>query len=208
MWLRSTGLVAIAIASACTFDRSGPGLEDGDGGTEIDAARPFDSAPGTADAALLDGGEADAGVTPTTCEEACDGIGTCEGETCAIDCNGDDCDNQVECPAGIECRVRCPDNDSCAGGVDCTQATGCRVECGGNGSCGNEILCGAGPCDVTCSGPNSCANGTTCDQACSCRVECTGGSSCDGEAVCPLEPEETCVDGRGCTRNPDGCDVC
>lgn len=196
--------LACAIAASCGFDRSGPGGSSGkDGAPAIDAAVLSGDA-GSGDAAA---GDPDAGDDPpTTCAEACAGIGTCEGETCAINCDGDDCDDQVDCPAGVPCRVRCSAQGACAAGVNCGAATSCTVECSANMTCAGLIECGIDrPCTVTCSGQNACVGGTLCASACACSVECTGPSSCDTDATCP----DGCDDGKGCSStDPPTCDTC
>jgi len=192
------------LAAACGFDSSS------NGGSAIDAA------PGSSDAAVTAGSDGapaddaasdpDAGESAIDCATACAGIGTCEGDTCAIDCNGDEaCDQRVDCPAGVPCRVRCSTDGACAGGVRCGDATNCTVECSANDTCGGLIECSDGtPCRVTCSGQNTCVDGVTCDLSCACSVDCSGPSSCDTQASCP----DGCDSGKGCTPSGAGCDTC
>ncbi len=200
IWLALGGGLVLA---SCSFDSSSPGsgrLDSGPGA--IDAASPMLDGGGSSDATA---GDPDAGESTVDCATACDGIGTCEGEVCAITCGGDDCDTRVDCPAGVPCRVRCTAEGACAGGVRCGRATSCTVECSAKDTCGGAIECGIDlPCTVTCSAQNACAAGVSCSSACSCSVECTGPSSCDTGATCP----DGCDDGKGCTVEGDSCDTC
>ena len=199
IWLALGGVVA----ASCNFDSSGNGGDGRDSSPDtIDAAVV---GPG-GDAAQLDAaGEPDADVSPVDCATACDGIGTCEGETCTITCSDDSCNQRVDCPAGVPCRVRCSEANACGGGVHCGGATTCTVECSANNSCSGAIQCGDDlPCTVTCSGQNTCVSGVECSASCACAVECSGPSSCDTDATCP----DGCDAGKGCTTERDGCNTC
>lgn len=198
IWLLVGGLVV----ASCSFDSSSPGRGGRDSGPgAIDAAVDPIRDAGPRDAAA----EPDAGVSEVDCATACEGIGTCEGEVCAITCGDDDCDARVDCPAGVECRVRCTEEGACAGGVRCGRATSCTVECSAKDTCGGVIECGKDrPCTVTCSAQNACTAGVSCGDSCACSVECTGPSSCDTGATCP----DGCDDGKGCTVLGDSCDTC
>jgi hypothetical protein len=200
IWLALGGVVA----ASCNFDSSSTGNGGGDG---------RDSGPDTIDATVAsdDGsmpdaaGGPDADVSPLDCATACDGIGTCEGEVCTITCGDDSCDDRVDCPAGVPCRVRCSEPGACGGGIRCGGATSCTVECSANDSCAGAIECGDDlPCTVTCSAQNTCVSGVQCSASCACSVACDGPSSCDTDATCP----EGCDAGKGCTATRDGCHTC
>jgi hypothetical protein len=197
------GWLALAwMAAACGFDSSGPG-----GGGDDDASPgPIDAAPIGDGAVTPDGAtsDPDAGEPPVTCAEACAGIGSCQGQTCIIDCTLDDsCDEAVTCPDDIDCEVRCHGDRSCSGGVDCGAASACVIECDGTDSCDQQNQCGKSQCSVICSGQNSCVGGTRCSMSCACDVSCGGSSSCDTQATCPTG----CDDGKGCTSG-GLCDTC
>ena len=90
IWLALGGV----IAASCNFDSSSPGSGRQDSGSgAIDAAVPILDGGGSFDATA---GDPDAGESEVDCATACAGIGTCEGEVCAITCGGDDCDTRVD----------------------------------------------------------------------------------------------------------------
>lgn len=158
---------------------------------------------GMKDAALGDASR-DAPIdAPTVCPSQCTSCNLSKRE-CVIDCSANTmaCMNQVKCPTGYSCIIKCNTPSSCRMGIDCLTSTGCAVECSGSFSCRN-VACGAGPCEVTCSGNNSCS-GISCGQSCACDVKCTQNASCFN-VICgkPL-----CDTGAGCSSEPATCDTC
>ena len=126
---------------------------------------------------------------------------------CLVDCQADSdpmtCVNQIVCPPGFSCLVKCNTPSSCRMGVNCQGTTDCAVECTGSFSCRN-VACGAGPCAVTCSGNNSCS-GISCGQSCACDVKCAAGVASCFNVVCT---KQVCDTGLGCSSEPQTCNTC
>ena len=143
---------------------------------------------------------------PLVCPPQCTSCNL-EKKECTVDCQNDPdpatCANQIKCPPGFSCVVKCNTANSCRMGVDCISGTSCKIECTGFGSC-RTLACGPGPCDVTCAGNQSCGN-VTCNQSCACDVKCATGAYCFN-TTCSLPPQ--CDVGVGCSSQPAGCDTC
>jgi hypothetical protein len=157
------------------------------------------------DAAVGDAQRGDASIDASqACPEQCTSC-KLDKKECVIDCNQNQmgCANQqVKCPAGFDCTVKCNTPSSCRNGIDCLTAGSCTVECTGSFSCRN-VACGPGPCLVTCAGNNSCS-GISCGQSCACDVKCAQNANCFN-VICgkPL-----CDTGLGCSSEPVTCDTC
>lgn len=137
------------------------------------------------------------------CPDACT---SCDVSTkqCTIDCNvdGSNCNDQVVCPAGWDCDVKCDTDNSCRAGVACAGTTGCKVECTGRGSC-EDVQCGTSRCEVDCIGSQTCRSAIECNQSCGCDVKCTGNQSCpQGEVDCT---SVACRSGNGCSSSSVVC---
>ena len=173
-WLGLVGLL-----SACGFQVPGAPAGDaaGSDAPAIDAPQTIDApngdpidAPMTVDAPMVD---AFVGLCdPAACGAA---GGTCATSLCVIDQNSS---AQVQCPAGMPCRVICDSSNSCKDGVvDCGNATACEVLCTGATSCQKGVDCGnAGSCNVLCTGDDAC-QGDTDAVLCrtgSCEITCNG----------------------------------
>ncbi len=167
----------------------------------------FCIAPGAIDAPKggNDGPHPDGSGSGGQCPSGCASCNLTQ-KTCTIDCaqtSTVNCQNQVACPAGFHCDIKCDTDNSCRSGVTCVGGASCTVECSGNSSC-RGIECGTGPCDVTCSGPSSCRD-VSCGNSCACDVLCTGSQSCTTGIACP---SLQCTSGLGCTSVPAGCHSC
>ncbi len=158
-----------------------------------------DAAPSSPDAG------ADGPSTPdaplTACQASCPG--SCEGDTCVIDCTSDGSCENLSCPSGLPCRVSCGKN-ACKR-LDCSLASSCDITCNGKNSC-EEVTCGSGRCEVACNGDKACKRGVECQSACACEVTCGGDDACRDRADCPL-PICGWFDG-GCRANDAVCDRC
>jgi hypothetical protein len=133
---------------------------------QLDAGLPIDGAPRPgADAAI---------ACPSQCS-SCD----LDQHSCLIDCTADPdtCRDQVICPPGWDCNVRCSTANSCQKGVSCDGTTACTIACSGRQSC-RDVACDGGKtsCDITCTGAGSC-DGVRCGGG-SCNVGCTTADSC------------------------------
>lgn len=174
----------------------GDGRVCSDGLCIVPGGNMKDAAPGDA---RTDASIDAAAVCPPQCT-SCD-VGKKE---CVIDCNQNPmgCTNQMTCPTGYSCLIKCNTPSSCRNGIDCLTAAACAVECTGSFSCRN-VACGPGPCSVTCAGNNSCS-GISCGQSCACDVKCGQNASCFN-VICgkPL-----CDTGFGCSSEPPTCDTC
>jgi hypothetical protein len=155
------------------------------------------------DAAAGDAPRGDAAVDAAVCPAQCTSCNL-EKKECVIDCqaNPAGCMNQMTCPTGFSCIIKCSTPSSCRNGIDCRNGTGCAVECSNNFACRN-IACGPGPCEVTCSGSQSCS-GISCGMSCACDVKCDIGASCFN-VLCG---KQVCDTGLGCSSAPTGCDTC
>jgi hypothetical protein len=152
------------------------------------------------DAATASGSDA----PQTLCSQGCSN-GSCVDGVCVIDCSAPNaCQNDINCPANLPCRVVCGDN-ACAKPIKCGSSTSCEVQCIGDHACGDEIQCNSQRCDVDCSGPSSCERRTRCLGSCACDVSCSGGGSCPEPSECPAS---ACKLGNGCTSLAAGCDDC
>jgi hypothetical protein len=132
-----------------------------------DSGAGSDGAPSTSDG----------GACPASCTR-------CEGELCVIEClTTNSCFDEVTCPAGMPCQVRCEGKNACSGGVECDSLA----------------------CEVACTGRDSCAGGIDCDDACSCQTYCSGQRACADPPECPYDG---CVEDIDCVASGDGCDLC
>jgi hypothetical protein len=152
-----------------------------------DAPRPGDASP---DAAL---------VCPPQCTSC-----NLDKKECIIDCsqNPQGCTNQMKCPTGFSCNIKCNTTNSCRNGIDCLTSNGCAIECSGFSSCRN-VACGPGPCLLNCTASQSCG-GISCGQSCACDVKCGVTASCFN--VTCTKP--ACDTGAGCSSEPNTCDTC
>jgi hypothetical protein len=109
--------------------------------------------------------------------------GRCQEGTCHFDCDaqGSCSDEQVICPPGVPCEVRCGDG-ACYQNVICAVGSECNVRCEGEGSCERQVIC-EGECQVTCSGRDSCRSGIG-GAVALLELECSGVRSCAGTVSC------------------------
>lgn len=111
--------------------------------------------PACADALVPPGGP----VCPPECTGGCD----MNTGTCAIDCDGNVCnDKTVTCPDNWACTVSCVGTVSCAGAtIQCPAQYACDVTCDGTAACEPATFnCGDGPCHVFCTGTVPCSGST------------------------------------------------
>jgi len=160
------------------------------GTQEIDAATP---------------GDGHAGDSGNGCPSQCSSCNV-QTKSCVIDCAaGANC-NDIACPAGWSCDVKCNVEGACRAGISCTGSTGCTIECTAKNTCAG-IVCGTGPCDVECSGVQSCRQ-VTCGPSCACDVRCTGSQSCTQGIACTSVACRTSATAPGCTSEPLACHSC
>ena len=140
---------------------------------------------------------------PQVCPSMCTSCNF-EKKECTMDCNQNAnlCANQMTCPTGWTCNIKCNTPSSCRMGINCMTATACNVECSGSFSCRN-VVCGPGACDVKCTGSNACS-GISCGQSCACDVACGVGASCFN-VICT---KPVCDTGLGCSSTPPTCNTC
>lgn len=155
-----------------------------DGEDEPDAGGS--AGAGGAGGAGAGGGGATAEPPPNdfSCGNAClRGGGRCFEGTCHFDCEEPgSCDGeQVICPPGRPCEVRCGD-DACVNNVICRPGAQCNILCEGEGSCAAQVIC-EGECDVRCSGPGSCRSGIG-GAVELLQLECSGARSCAATVSC------------------------
>ena len=117
---------------------------------------------------------------------------------CAIDCSAQGaCPNQVTCPIGQPCQVKCGAS-GCAKGVDCTGATTCDITCG-QSACAGPITCAGAQCTLTCSGGNSC-KGAISSVAANSQISCSADNACAGSLTCSGDRcSITCSGGSSCS---------
>ncbi|HEY5938375.1 MAG TPA: hypothetical protein VIU61_27170 [Kofleriaceae bacterium] len=167
----------------------------------------FCAAPGVAGSCATfagpDGGQRDAGpdAASSACKARCPG--TCDGDTCVIDCTATDSCQDVTCPSGMPCRVAC--GDGACRRVRCERASSCEIDCTGQNSCAERVTCGSGSCQVACTGKHACRKGVDCRTACACNAACTGEMSCRDASACPASQ---CEDDHGCTTDGASCNTC
>ena len=131
--MRRSHLTALLIASIASLGCGRVGYEAHRDAGPVDAApAPVDSA---ADAALEDGGDADAarcvagGSCDFTCREASCDYECPPGATCAVDCSAGTC--SIECAAGSICEITCGRGGSCS----CGRGPACTNVCTATGDC-------------------------------------------------------------------------
>lgn len=125
-------------------------------------------------------------------------------KSCVIDCsmaNGA-CNEEITCPAGFKCDIRCNSEGACRKGINCLQAASCQIACASRQSC-EDVVCGPGACSLTCNGVNSCRD-VSCGNSCACDVTCTGSQSCLGVQCSSL----ACRSGLGCSSASSFCHSC
>jgi len=125
--------------------------------------------------------------------------GRCQEGTCIFDCTepGSCSEEQVLCPTGRPCEVRCGDR-ACARGVVCDPLGQCDVRCEGAGSCAEQVIC-EGRCEIGCSGPYSCASGIG-GPVVSLELECSGVGSCSSVSCEGQDCQIECTGAGSCSR--------
>ena len=83
---------------------------------------------------IVDAGKVDAPKTPdgggNSCPAQCTSCNTTT-KSCIIDCamaNGA-CNQQITCPAGFKCDIRCNNDNACRQGINCLQGASCTNAC-------------------------------------------------------------------------------
>lgn len=163
-------------------------IPGGGSGGGVDAAHPID-------ARRPDG-------PSNTCPPGCTSCDTGQ-KTCTIDCTQTNCQDQVTCPAGYACDIRCDTDGACRNGIDCQLADSCKISCSSANTC-RDVQCGLGACAVSCTGQGSCRT-VDCNASCACDVSCFGPQSCSDSVTCT---SNLCRQGLGCTSQPALCHSC
>lgn len=185
------GISSLAIA-ACGFTgvATGPPESGADGGKDASATPRDGGDEGTTveiEGSIDAPGDApgDVGADGFVCPTAiCNG--GCAGGVCLIN----NPSNNVTCPPGMPCRVRCIGTEVCVDQIDCGSSTTCEVECTGTQACnGLRLECSsATTCALTCGNPSGCnsidlrPNGGT-----ALCVACVSGSACNS-VQCNVSP--------------------
>lgn len=204
VWLTLATIVVAAAAGSCSINHRSDRLECPEG-TECPPDRECVEGVCIPITAPPDGAPPDTGeptVDAYTCPPQCT---TCIGQVCIIDCSaaGANCTDQVRCPKGFSCDIRCNTDSACRSGIHCLDATECTIQCGGRDSC-RGVMCGTGGCFLNCTGMNSCET-VACEQSCACDVKCAIGNNSCQNVQCT---SDACEVGRGCSTMLPGCDTC
>jgi hypothetical protein len=187
----SSGGSSPADPGGSTDPASVPG-EAGDGadGQAGAPAEPEDSSEGEEPSDVEDpSGAADpSGIQDPSRDDSCGTVcarrgGVCRSGTCEFDCTlpGSCTGEQIICPTGRPCAVRCGDR-SCVQNVICSVGSTCDIRCEGDGACRRQVIC-EGDCDVTCSGRGSCPSGIG-GSVQSLNLDCSGEGSCGSTVSC------------------------
>jgi hypothetical protein len=150
--------------------------------------RPMDP-PDAGGGPMGSGGTGGSGAGPTPPSDASCGAqcasngGRCAEGTCFFDCAARGaCDTrQILCPPDGQCDVTCGDR-SCTDNVVCPVGSTCAIRCAGEEACAREIIC-EGECDVECSGERACRGGIG-GAAVLLELECSGRDSCGSTVQC------------------------
>jgi hypothetical protein len=144
---------------------AGPGGDAGSSGTGGSGAGPYPPSDASCGAQCVTNG------------------GRCAEGTCFFDCAARGaCDTrQILCPANLPCDVTCGDR-ACTDNVVCPVGSTCAIRCAGEQSCAREIIC-EGQCDVECSGERACRGGIG-GAAVLLELECSGRESCGSTVQC------------------------
>jgi len=158
----------------------GPVGEAGSGGTGGSVAGPYPPSDASCgDQCTRNGGRCSEG----TCFFDCAAAGACASRQvlcppdrpCDVTCGSRACVDNVVCPVGATCAIRCSGDESCAKEIICEGE--CDVECSGERACRGGIGGAAVLLQLECSGRESCGSTVQCEGR-DCRVSCSGRESC------------------------------
>jgi hypothetical protein len=165
-------------AGAGPMGNAGTGGSAGSGGTVTGPPPPSDASCG--EQCVRNGGRCGEG----TCFFDCAARGACDtrqllcppDRPCDVTCGERSCTDNVVCPVGSTCAIRCAGEEACAKEIICEGQ--CDVECTGERSCRGGIGGAAVLLQLECSGRESCGSTVQCEGR-DCQVSCSGRDSCE-----------------------------
>jgi len=181
----------------------GPVGEAGSGGTGGTVAGPYPPSDASCgDQCVRNGGRCSAG----TCFFDCAASGACTTRQilcppdlpCDVTCGTRACTDNVLCPVGATCAIRCSGDESCAKEIICEGQ--CDVACSGEQACRGGIGGAAVLLELECSGRESCGSTVQCEGR-DCRVSCSGRDSCERVRIFAAQNTLVCSGRDSCRRD-------